>query len=815
MRFPAPRLRNLALVLASVAVGTYVLLLLGTTWFAQGQLRKTALDQARLTLQQQAAALGYFYSERQHDLGDLRKSPALGNFFANRDLGMSMQYGLRASLLHMQEALDQIHKAKRIGTGSIYTDIAVYDEKADLLTASERRPGDVPRHWSYERGGDSVDIRVIGESGNAQVLMYTGVPYRGRHAATLVAWIDHRLAFEQLVAAAPGTSGARFVVGWKDQAIAPPDLAGQGPNSPVASALGALGDRRSPDMAVTPLAGDVLAVHASVPDTPFWLIGFYPAWDWLGVLSSRGFFAALVVLAVLVLATATWLLRTNARNLVLQVRIEESRREANLLSDHNARLAEEIARRKDFEKRLIYQASFDALTGLPNRALALDRLSQAIKRCERIGDGYVLVLFADLDRFKQINDTLGHTAGDRLLVQVARRLSESIRASDTVARLGGDEFLVICPDVSTVEAAEVLAQNLLNRFTEPFTLSDRDLFITTSLGLALYPPDGPDPLSLMKNADLALYRAKEGGRRTFRFYTASMNDEMQERLLLEDRLRRAIARRDLRLVYQPIVRLDNSEITGFEALVRWEDPELGYIPPDRFIPLAEDSGLIDDLGAWVLETACGDAQGWQAMKPVSVAVNISSRQLRQSRDFIRVIDGVLSHCGLDPPRLELEITERLLLEDLPEITRLLEHLSGLGVRLALDDFGTGYSALSYLKRIPFDSLKIDRSFVEDVVSDDESAALVRAILAMAAALQLDVVGEGVETDEQARFLRRHGCGYAQGFLFGRPVDAEQVPRYLADPHLRLPVSTVADTHPPERSSAQTCDQTANNAKRDR
>ncbi len=795
MKFPAPRFRNFALVLASIAVGTYVMLLLGTTWFAQGELRATTLAQARLSLQQQAAALGYFYSERHHDLTDLRKSAALSNFFANRDLGMSMQYGLRASLLRMQDALDQVRNHKHIGSRSVYTDVAVYDDAGDLLAASEQHPGSVSRHWSGQRSGDSVQIRIIGPSGSAEVVMYTGVPYRDRHPATLVAWIDHGLAFKQLVAADPGASTARFVVGWQDQALDLTDLTGRAPDSLVAIAVKALEAKRSRDTTVAALEGDLLAVRALVPDTPFWLLGLYPAWDRLGLLPSHGFFAALVVLAVLVLGTATWLLRTNARNLLLQARIEESRRQEKLLSDHNAQLAEEIARRKGYEKRLIQQASLDALTGLPNRALALDRLSQAIKRCERAGDGHVLVLFADLDRFKQVNDSLGHTAGDRLLVQVAKRLAESIRATDTVARLGGDEFLVICPDVFSLEGAEVLARNLLRQFITPFTLSDRDLFITTSVGLALYPQDGLDPLALMKNADLALYRAKESGRRTFRFFTAAMNDEMQERLLVEERLRRALARGDLRLVYQPIVRLGDGEILGFEALVRWEDPELGNVPPDRFIPLAEDAGLIDELGAWVLESACSDAQGWQALKPVSLAVNISSRQLRQNRDFILSVERTLRRFRLDPSRLELEITETLLLEDLPETNQLLEDLSGLGVRLALDDFGTGYSALSYLKRIPFDVLKIDRSFVQDAVADAATAGLVRAILAMAAALQLEVVGEGVETREQAELLRINHCARAQGYYFSVPVSADQVTAFLSDPQLRLPAGAPARPRP--------------------
>lgn len=775
--FPSYKIKNLTLVVAIGVVVAYILVLLFTTRIAQDQLRERGLDQVRLSLAKQAAALGYYYEERRHDLASVRKSQAVRTYFVNRDLGMSMKYGLRASLVQMEDVLEEVRLRKRIDDAPVYRALAVYDEEGVLLAASAAPGEEVPARWTHGIASEDIRIRVE-ESGDAlDLLLVSGIPYRNRSmAGTLVARVDHERAFARLTVSESVDLRARFIVGY---GTSPLSLGGGDEELSDETRRGLLHllDKGAGTDSAAEIAGGNLGVYTAVPNTPFWIVGLYPVGASLGLLSSSGFFNSLAIVALAVLGGAAFLMRVNTKNLVLRARLEEWKRQEALLSAKNSKLEEEIERRREYEQRLLYQANFDQLTGLPNRVLAIDRLSQAIKRADRIGS-CVLLVFADLDRFKQINDSLGHAAGDRLLIQVADRLGKGIRASDTVARFGGDEFVLICTDISSAAAAQVLAENVLRKFADPFTLDEHELHISTSLGLALYPQDGVDTMALLKNADTALYKAKDEGRSTFCFFTPSMNEEMQGRMLMEAKLRHAIERCELSLKYQPQVCFNTGEIIGFEALLRWNSRELGEIPPGKFIPLAEESGLIEELGTWVLYHACREAQEWQTIKPVRLAVNVSSRQLRASDRFFATVEGALRDSGLEPSRLELEITENVLLEDLPEVTRLMKDLDRLGVRLALDDFGTGYSALSYLKHLPFDLLKIDRSFVQDSVTDPDDAVLVRAILAMAQALHMEVVGEGVETAAQAEYLRVNHCDFGQGFHFSRPVPSRQVMEQL-------------------------------------
>ncbi len=448
---------------------------------------------------------------------------------------------------------------------------------------------------------------------------------------------------------------------------------------------------------------------------------------------------------------------------------------------HFLAVNEDITLRKEYEERLLHQANFDDLTGLPNRVLALDRLSQALARAEREHWNVALV-FVDLDNFKNVNDTLGHAAGDELLMEAAQRLQSSVRKTDTVsrlgdeerfdtvARIGGDEFLIILPDLGAPVYAEVVARKILDACSKPFTLNGHDVFVTASVGLTVYPADGRDPQTLMQNADAAMYRAKEIGRNTYRFFTKQMNEQAAERLTIESHLRYALERDELFLEYQPIVEVSSGDLVGAEALLRWRNPELGLVTPDRFIGVAEGTGLIIPIGDWVLQTVCREAVAWQdrGMGPLRVAVNASSRQFRGS-DLVTTVAEALEDSGLPPACLELEITESLLVDDESEATAILHQLSEFGVRLSIDDFGTGYSSLSYLKRFPVDTLKIDRAFVRDVTTDPEDAALARAIIAMGHSLGLKVVGEGVETEEQLQFLRRENCHLVQGFYFSKPL----------------------------------------------
>ncbi|CAN5871376.1 EAL domain-containing protein [soil metagenome] len=438
--------------------------------------------------------------------------------------------------------------------------------------------------------------------------------------------------------------------------------------------------------------------------------------------------------------------------------------------------AEETARSR--EERIHYLAYHDALTDLPNRSLLLDRLSQALAQAER-DSTQVAVLFTDLDRFKIVNDTLGHPAGDELLRQVAQRLRSALREGDTLARLSGDEFVILLPRISGARDVARVAAKALGMVTAPFTVLGHELHISSTIGVSLFPKDGADPETLLKHADTALYQAKDRGRNRYQFFDARMNAHAQKRRLLENGLRRAIEREEFVLHYQPQIDLQTDAVTGVEALIRWH-PEQRMVRPREFIPIAEETGLIIEIGEWVLRTACRQAMEWEAagLPPVRMAVNLSIRQLRRG-DFPARVRALVGETGLPPQRLDLEITESSLMVDPEQIIKTLHELRGTGIQLAMDDFGAGYSSLAYLKRLPLDRIKIDRSFVRDIPEDPDDVAIVQAILAMARQLKIRVVAEGVETTAQARFLRNHGCQEAQGYAFGRPLPAEACADFLA------------------------------------
>jgi predicted signal transduction protein with EAL and GGDEF domain len=397
------------------------------------------------------------------------------------------------------------------------------------------------------------------------------------------------------------------------------------------------------------------------------------------------------------------------------------------------------------------------------------------------------MLFLDLDRFKQINDTLGHSVGDRLLQGVADRLRKCLRSGDTiarggdsargsgdnVARLGGDEFIVSLTDLTRVEDVQKVAYRILEALKEPFRIEKHEVFVTTSIGISLFPYDGTDLETLLKNADAAMYHAKDAGRSNFQFYSKSMNAAAEKRLTLENKLRRALERGEFQLHYQPLIDVDTWRIVGAEALIRWRHPELGLVSPAEFVPLAEETGLIVPIGEWVLRTACVQIQKWHELgnRDLFMAVNISGRQFSQEA-LVATIEQAVRATGADPKCLELEITESVLMHNAEETVQTLEVLKAMGPRISVDDFGTGYSSLSYLRRFPIHTLKIDRSFVNDVTTDPGDAAIVSAIIAMARGLSLEVIAEGVETPDQRTFLLQEGCRLMQGYLFGRPVPAE-------------------------------------------
>ena len=439
---------------------------------------------------------------------------------------------------------------------------------------------------------------------------------------------------------------------------------------------------------------------------------------------------------------------------------------------HYLAVKEDITLRKQQELQILQQAHFDSLTDLPNRFLSLDRLSQLLSEAERNGDK-VAVLFLDLDDFKKINDTLGHEAGDKLLVEAAARLKGALRSGDTVGRLGGDEFLVLLGGLNDAIDARPITENLLNTFKSPFRIGGRELIQATSIGVAIYPDDGDNASELLRKADSAMYHAKEKDRNTYCFFTEAMNRDVSRRLALEEQMHGALGRGEFEVHYQPKIEIGSGRVVGSEALLRWTNAALGTVSPAEFIPIAEQTGLIVAIGRYVLDEALANTAIWQNSYDVdfNLAVNLSPCQFRDPQ-MVSYISEAMRQNNLTRGSLELEITEGVLLSGYGFIDDTLAELKDIGVSIAMDDFGTGYSSMSYLRKYPFDVLKIDRSFVVDITADQADRELINAAIAMAHGLNLKVVAEGVETEGQLAYLKDQGCDFAQGYLFSKPVSAD-------------------------------------------
>ncbi|WP_373991558.1 EAL domain-containing protein [Duganella sp. BuS-21] len=467
-----------------------------------------------------------------------------------------------------------------------------------------------------------------------------------------------------------------------------------------------------------------------------------------------------------------WNLRKNGE-LYLEFLTVSAVRDTSGATTHYVGVFSDITKAKESQEKLDHLAHHDPLTALPNRLLFHDRLQHALQRASRDGEQLAL-LFIDLDRFKNVNDTLGHHIGDELLKQVAKALQDRLREGDTLARLGGDEFIVLLEDIENQFGASQVAEKLVQMFEEPFMVAGHELFVTCSVGISLFPDDASDLNMLIRNADVAMYQAKARGRNGYSFYAPSMTGEGVERLRLETFLRRSIEKDEIFLNYQPQVEIDTGRLIGVEALVRWNHPELGLVPPIRFIPLAEDTGFINQLGKWVLHEACRQMVRWEeaGLHVPKIAVNLSAKQFERG-SIVNMVADILHDTGLAPQRLQLEVTESVIMNTGDALV-FINDLHSIGVALAIDDFGTGYSSLAYLKQLPVETLKIDRSFIKDISTDVNDEAIAIAIIQLGKSMNLSVIAEGVETEEQAAFLLRHGCNLAQGYFYSRPVSADDM-----------------------------------------
>lgn len=450
-----------------------------------------------------------------------------------------------------------------------------------------------------------------------------------------------------------------------------------------------------------------------------------------------------------------------------------SARDARGNVGHYSGFSLDISVLKENEQRLHHMAHYDLLTNLPNRSLMYDRLKQALSLARRYRYS-VAVMLLDVDRFKEVNDTLGHHIGDQLLMEAAFRLVGCVRESDTIARMGGDEFLVILSEVGNATNVAHVAQKFLDALSKPFELEGNEVFVSASIGIVMFPNDGEDIHMLVKNADTAMYHAKAQGKNNFKFFTEGINKSTVERFMLESRFRRALEKLEFQLNYQPKFDISSGKLTGMEALLRWYHPEQGSVNPSLFIPLAEETGLVVQLGEWVVREACRQNKAWQneGLQPLRVSVNLSARHFHK-KDLIAMVSGILDETGLDPRYLMIEITESTIIQDVEETIDTLNKFRSMGIGVSVDDFGTGFSSLNYLNRFSLDELKIDKTFITDIASGSDSRKVITAIIALAHNLKLSVVAEGVETKEQLEFLKESNCDQVQGYLFSVPLSSEQ------------------------------------------
>lgn len=440
----------------------------------------------------------------------------------------------------------------------------------------------------------------------------------------------------------------------------------------------------------------------------------------------------------------------------------------------------DITERKNYEETIRYQALYDSLTGLPNRFLLRERISHEISHAKHT-NMKLAVMYLDLDRFKLINDTLGHDVGDKLLQEVAKRYENSLNSTDTLARIGGDEFIILLPEVVREENVAKLANRLLEVTREPFIIGPHEFYISVSIGITIYPEDGETAETLMTNADVAMYRAKENGKNSFQIYTSALNEKALERLALENSLRRAIEYQEFTIYYQPKVNTLTEQVVGMEALIRWQHPNWGLVPPQKFIPLAEETGLIIPIGEWVLRTACAQTKALQnaGFPPLTVAVNLSPIQF-ELQDLSKIVSQILEETGLEPQYLELEITESIAMQNVEHTIKTINELKNMGIKFAIDDFGTGYSSLSQLTSFSVNKLKIDKSFVCQIDGDYDNSIIASTIMALGKSLKIDVVAEGVETQEQANFFKENTCNEMQGYFYGKPMSNEDFMKFYCN-----------------------------------
>ncbi|WP_086980856.1 bifunctional diguanylate cyclase/phosphodiesterase [Vibrio aphrogenes] len=748
------------LIIGAVILGCYLALILTVASLGQTRLKESQQREIQLKIESYATDLDNFFTSTQEQIDYLAKGKSMQTFFANLAAGMSYKYGLGASLNTLTRDLSNIVLNAKVNEQPIYSNFILTDYAGKVITATEKHHPqmmDVSEYRSISMGKSK--FYPVKSRRGVYLKLVRPIQYEYNTVGFLLVDVNNSVIIELATSKEYSDTYSRMI---------------------LQTDLGDLfiWDSFSDNLGyIRNYLDNSLSFEIPIAKTNFKLKTWVQSLEAKDVFTSRWFVVALAFLSVPVIAGLYYIFKINSTNLVLRTTIAENNKKKLVLEEKNNQLLIEIDKRRELERLLAYQATHDALTGLVNRKVGNELLESELMNAKAHGS-QLMIMFIDLDSFKQINDTLGHLAGDKVLRESTKRILSLIDEADILSRFGGDEFLLIKPNLISMEWAREFAKKILDVFSLPFSWGNKEFFISISIGISIYPDDAENSHQLLANADTAMYKVKESGRNAFHFYSAKMNIDLERSLALDSRLRQALTAERLQLYYQPIIDLKTQKIVGAEALMRWHDEQFGFVAPDEFIPLAEKNGLIHQLGEFALNSACLQAAQWQSISPIHISINVSSVQFRYHDKLFELINSALAQSGLPPEKLDIEITESLLFDHDDGVLAMLEKLRSMGTLLTIDDFGTGYSALSYLQKFPFDRLKIDRTFTCNLGREKSDRELVSAIIAMAKALHLHVVAEGIETQEQFEFLAERDCEYGQGYLFMRPIPVDEFTQLL-------------------------------------
>ncbi|KGY10335.1 putative bifunctional diguanylate cyclase/phosphodiesterase [Vibrio sinaloensis] len=754
----------------AILVSLYLAMIITVTSLGQDKLKAAQYRELDLKVKSYASTLDNLFTLASEDIGHLSTDRTVQTFFANLASGMSMEYGLGASLVNMKRKLVEKSSSKAVNNQIIYRQITLTALDGSTIASTEKSARsfiDTSRFIGVESRSDGVT--AFQSASGVVIQVVKPVMFSGKAVGYLIADINKAVVIAQLTNQEHEDSYSRLVLQINEAEMKVWDS--------ISRTLDI--DATSTEALDAALA-EKIYFEVPVDHHHFKLMAWFESLSERDLYTSQAFISGLSVLAIMIVVGLLYAFNLNNTRVGLKIKLEEEKKRKEFLSEQNQRLANEVERRKASEEELAFQAKHDSLTGLPNRVYGSDRLALELSRAERMGSN-VLVMFIDLDHFKQINDSMGHFVGDEVLKLAAERLQNAVRKTDLLARIGGDEFLLVIPDLQDADSAKRFATTVLSVFNEPFVWQNHEFFLSASVGMSMYPQDGANVEQLLACADMAMYRVKQDGRNAFCFYDHNMNQDLQRFLELESRLRHAISHNLLELYYQPIIELDSGKIVGAEALMRWNDDKFGFVNPEEFIAIAEKNGLIHQLGDFAIRQACQQAAHWQSVAPLFVSVNFSSVQFRYCERLFDQIKQHLEESGLPAEMFDVEVTESLLFNHSGDLMEMLHNLRSLGAKLTIDDFGTGYSALSYLQKFPFDRLKIDRSFLQNMFENESDRELVNVIIAMAKALNLKIVAEGIEERRHVDYLKNLNCEFGQGFHYSRPLPAKDFEALLAKP----------------------------------